>query len=590
MGATIGIDLGTTNSCVAIVEGGRPEVIVNAEGERTTPSVVAFSKSGERLVGNVAIRQQAVNPDRTISSVKRHMGSDWRANIDGKAYSPQEISAMVLRKLKGDAERFLGKDVTDAVITVPAYFNDTQRQATKDAGRIAGLNVLRIINEPTSAALAYGLDHGSPQKVMVYDLGGGTFDVSIIEIGEGVIEVLATAGNNHLGGDDFDERLCKHLIAEFKRTSGFDAERDPMAHQRLKEAARSAKEELSSLSSTHVSLPFLAQNQNGPLHFECEVTRAEFDRMTADLVEQTTEPVQQALNDAGIAASELGQVLLVGGSTRIPAVQEHVRKLTRLEPANSINPDECVAQGAAIQGDTLANAAAGNSLATRGQEILLLDVTPLSLSIETLGGVATRIVERNTTLPAHYSQVFTTAAAFQSSVEIHVLQGERPMAKDNKTIGKFRLKGIKRAMAGVPKIEVTFDIDANGILTVSARDQDTGKEQSITITDDGRMSDAEIEAAIRDAEMYAGEDQARRDKMEAISNAQRVAGEVNALYGKVQKQLGKDEKKQIKSDLALVTKIAGKKMEKLGDADFAELSSASARLEEASARLRSMEG
>ncbi len=590
MGATIGIDLGTTNSCVAIVEGGRPEVIVNAEGERTTPSVVAFSKSGERLVGNVAIRQQAVNPDRTISSVKRHMGSDWRANIDGKAYSPQEISAMVLRKLKGDAERFLGKDVTDAVITVPAYFNDTQRQATKDAGRIAGLNVLRIINEPTSAALAYGLDHGSPQKVMVYDLGGGTFDVSIIEIGEGVIEVLATAGNNHLGGDDFDERLCKHLIAEFKRTSGFDAERDPMAHQRMKEAARSAKEELSSLSSTHVNLPFLAQNQNGPLHFECEVTRAEFDRMTADLVEQTTEPVQQALNDAGIAASELGQVLLVGGSTRIPAVQEHVRKLTRLEPANSINPDECVAQGAAIQGDTLANAAAGNSLATRGQEILLLDVTPLSLSIETLGGVATRIVERNTTLPAHYSQVFTTAAAFQSSVEIHVLQGERPMAKDNKTIGKFRLKGIKRAMAGVPKIEVTFDIDANGILTVSARDQDTGKEQSITITDDGRMSDAEIEAAIRDAEMYAGEDQARRDKMEAISNAQRVAGEVNALYGKVQKQLGEDEKKQIKSDLAMVTKITGKKMEKLGDADFAELSSASARLEEAAARLRSMEG
>ena len=590
MGATIGIDLGTTNSCVAIVEGGRPEVIVNAEGERTTPSVVAFSKSGERLVGNVAIRQQAVNPDRTISSVKRHMGTDWRANIDGKAYSPQEISAMVLRKLKGDAERFLGKDVTDAVITVPAYFNDTQRQATKDAGRIAGLNVLRIINEPTSAALAYGLDHGSPQKVMVYDLGGGTFDVSIIEIGEGVIEVLATAGNNHLGGDDFDERLCKHLIAEFKRTSGFDAERDPMAHQRMREAARSAKEELSSLSSTHVNLPFLAQNQNGPLHFECEVTRAEFDRMTADLVEQTTEPVQQALNDAGIATSELGQVLLVGGSTRIPAVQEHVRKLTRLEPANSINPDECVAQGAAIQGDTLANAAAGNSLATRGQEILLLDVTPLSLSIETLGGVATRIVERNTTLPAHYSQVFTTAAAFQSSVEIHVLQGERPMAKDNKTIGKFRLKGIKRAMAGVPKIEVTFDIDANGILTVSARDQDTGKEQSITITDDGRMSDAEIEAAIRDAEMYAGEDQARRDKMEAVSNAQRVAGEVNVLYGKVQKQLGKDEKKQIKSDLALVTKIAGKKMEKLGDADFAELSSASARLEEAAARLRSMEG
>jgi molecular chaperone DnaK len=588
MGATIGIDLGTTNSCVAVVEGGKPEVIVNAEGERTTPSVVAFSKQGERLVGNVAIRQQAVNPDRTIASVKRHMGSDWRANIDGKAYSPQEISAMILRKLKGDAERYLGTEVENAVITVPAYFNDTQRQATKDAGRIAGLNVLRIINEPTSAALAYGLDHGTPQKVMVYDLGGGTFDVSIIEIGEGVIEVLATAGDNHLGGDDFDDRLTTHLLDLFKKQSSFDANGDAMAKQRIREAARTAKEELSSISTTHVNLPFLAQNSQGPLHFECDVTRAEFDRMTADLVQKTTEPVQQALNDAGIAASELGQVLLVGGSTRIPAVQAHVRELTHCEPSSSINPDECVAQGAAVQGDTLANALAGNTLATRGQEILLLDVTPLSLSIETVGGVATRIVERNTTLPAHYSQVFTTAASFQSSVEIHVVQGERPMAKDNKSIGKFRLKGIKRAMAGVPKIEVTFDIDANGILTVSARDQDTGKEQSITITDNGRMSDEEIEAAIRDAEAYAGEDQARRDKMSAISDAQRVLGEVNAAYGKAHKQLEKEEKKQIKSDLAALTKLASKKPEKMSDQDLIDLKNAASRLEASSAHLREL--
>ena len=584
----IGIDLGTTNSCVAVVEGDRPTVIVNAEGERTTPSVIAFSKQGERLVGNVAIRQQAMNPDRTISSVKRHMGTDWRANIDGKAYSPQELSAMIVRKLRQDAENFLGDDVTDAVITVPAYFNDTQRQATKDAGRIAGLNVLRIINEPTSAALAYGLDHGQAQKVMVYDLGGGTFDVSIIEIGEDVIEVLATAGDNHLGGDDFDERLANHIAEAFKAQTKFDAKREPMAWQRVREAARTAKEELSAMTSAHINLPFLAQNASGPLHLEMDVTRAEFDRMTADLVERTEGPVMQALNDAGIAASELGQVLLVGGSTRIPAVQEHVKRLTGKTPSSSINPDECVAQGAAIQAATLSQAQRGGVLATRGQEILLLDVTPLSLSIETMGGVATRIVERNTTLPAHYSQTFTTAAAFQTRVEIHVLQGERPMAADNKTIGKFVLKGIKRAMAGVPRIEVTFDIDANGILTVSAKDLDTGKEQSITITDDGRMSDAEIEAAIRDAELYAAQDNTRRDQMNSVNDAQSLLARVNNAFGKHHKDLEKEEKKQIRADIAALTKIANKNQKKMTDADYTELKAAYERLEASSARLMSM--
>ena len=584
----IGIDLGTTNSCVAVVEGDRPTVIVNAEGERTTPSVIAFSKQGERLVGNVAIRQQAMNPDRTIASVKRHMGSDWRANIDGKAFSPQELSAMILRKLRRDAENFLGQEVTDAVITVPAYFNDTQRQATKDAGRIAGLNVLRIINEPTSAALAYGLDHGMAQKVMVYDLGGGTFDVSIIEIGEDIIEVLATAGDNHLGGDDFDERVAGYLADEFKRQTKVDARREPMAWQRIREAARVAKEELSAMTSTHVNLPFLAQNASGPLHLECDITRATFDKLTADLVERTEGPVMQALNDAGIAASELGQVLLVGGSTRIPAVQEHVRKLTGKAPSSSINPDECVAQGAAIQAATLSQAQRGGVLATRGQEILLLDVTPLSLSIETIGGVATRIVERNTTLPAHYSQVFTTAAAFQTSVEIHVLQGERPMAADNKTIGKFRLKGIKRAMAGVPRIEVTFDIDANGILTVSAKDLDTGKEQSITITDDGRMSDAEIEAAIRDAELYASEDNTRRDHMSSVSDAQSLLARVNQAYGKHHKELDKEEKKQLKADIAALTKLANKNSKKMTDGDYVDLKAAYEALERSAGHLLSL--
>ena len=585
MTATIGIDLGTTNSCAATVEGGRPAIVPNAEGERTTPSVVAFSKDGERLVGAIASRQAAVNPDRTISSVKRRMGSDWRASIDGKAFTPQELSAMILRKLRRDAEAFLGQDVTQAVITVPAYFNDAQRQATKDAGKIAGLDVLRIINEPTAAALAYGLDNGTPQKVMVYDLGGGTFDVSIIEIGDGVIEVLATSGDNHLGGDDFDERVANYLLDAFQREHGEDLRRNPMAVQRVREAAEQAKKELSSLDSAHVNLPFLAQNAGGPLHLDATVTRAAFDDMTRDLVERTTAPVQTALNDAGIAASELGCVLLVGGSTRVPAVQAHVRKLTGQEPSASINPDECVATGAAIQAATLAGASTG---LVRANSLLLLDVTPLSLSIETVGGVATRLVERNTTLPVHYSQVFSTAAAFQTSVEVKVLQGERPMAADNKAIGTFRLKGIKRAPAGVPQIEVTFDIDANGILTVSAKDLDTGKQQSITIDDSGRMSDDEVDRAIRDAEQYAEQDEARRDAMLAREEAQRLANEADQALAQKGKQLEKDEKKQIKADVAAVRKLLSKKVDKVDEADVAALRTASEQLERSSARARNL--
>ncbi len=578
----IGIDLGTTNSCVAAVEGGTPEVIANAEGSRTTPSVVAFTKDGERLVGAVAQRQAAMNPDRTVASVKRHMGTDWRQPIDGRDFTPQELSAMILRKLRTDAEAYLGTPVTDAVITVPAYFNDMQRNATKDAGTIAGLNVLRIINEPTAAALAYGLDHGAAQKVMVYDLGGGTFDVSVIEIGDGVIEVLATAGNNHLGGDDFDEALARHLMDAFRTQTGVDLTRDPSAALRVREAAEQAKRELSSMASTTVNLPFIAQNAAGPLHLEQTVTRTEFDQLTRSLVEATTEPVMQALNDAGIAASELGEVLLVGGSTRIPAVQDHVQRLTGRTPASTINPDECVAQGAAIQADTLASAISasqGGAMVPRGGQLLLLDVVPMSFAIETVGGVATRVIERNTTLPIHYEQVFTTAAPFQTKVEINVMQGERPMAADNKTIGKFTLKGIKRAPAGVPQINVSFDIDANGILTVTAKDLGTGNEQSITITDSERMTDAEIAAAIADAEKYAAEDQARRDAMDERQHAQELVNQAEERLRAEGKQMDKDAKRALRNAVGSVQKYLMKKPEKMKPEDKAAFTATIAELE-----------
>ncbi len=578
----IGIDLGTTNSCVAAVEGGTPEVIANAEGSRTTPSVVAFTKDGERLVGAVAQRQAAMNPDRTVASVKRHMGTDWRQPIDGRAFTPQELSAMILRKLRTDAENFLDTTVTDAVITVPAYFNDMQRNATKDAGTIAGLNVLRIINEPTAAALAYGLDHGAAQKVMVYDLGGGTFDVSVIEIGDDVIEVLATAGNNHLGGDDFDDALARHLMDAFRAQTGVDLAADPSARLRVREAAEQAKRELSSITSTTVNLPFIAQNAAGPLHLEQTITRAEFDQLTRSLVEATTEPVMQALNDAGIAASELGEVLLVGGSTRIPAVQAHVQRLTGRTPASTINPDECVAQGAAIQADTLAtaiSASQGGAMVPRGGQLLLLDVVPMSFAIETVGGIATRVIERNTTLPIHYEQVFTTAAPFQTKVEINVMQGERPMAADNKTIGKFTLKGIKRAPAGVPQINVSFDIDANGILTVTAKDLGTGNEQSITITDSERMTDAEIAAAIADAEKYAAEDQARRDAMDERQHAQELVNQAEERLRSEGKQMDKDAKRALRNAVGSVQKYLMKKSEKMKPEDKAAFTVAIAELE-----------
>lgn len=584
MGRVIGIDLGTTNSAVSVVEGNKAVIIPNDKGERSTPSIVAFSSNGERLVGTIAKRQAAVNSSRTISSVKRHMGTDWNIAIDGKTYNPQEISAMILRDLRKSAEAYLGEPVTEAVITVPAYFNDIQRQATKDAGRIAGLNVLRIINEPTSAALAYGLDHGTAQKIMVYDLGGGTFDVSIIEIGDGVVEVLATGGDNHLGGDDFDACLVQYLLSEFQRTEHIDLRKDLAALQRVKEAAEQAKKELSVSEQTTIQLPYITQNQNGPVHLEISISRAKFDSLTKELVDRTAIPVQNALNDAGIAASELGRVLLVGGSTRIPAVQRKVKELTGKEPSHSINPDECVAQGAAIQGDVLS----GGTLQLAGSSggILLLDVTPLSLSIETVGGVATRLVERNSTLPVHYSQIFTTAAPFQTSVDIHVLQGERPMAKDNKTIGKFKLKGIKRAMAGVPQIEVTFDIDTNGILKVSAKDLGTGKEQSITITANQKMSDEEIEAAIRDAELYSQEDQMRREAMSVCSEAQMQLSKVEQALSAEKKQLERAERKQIKEECNTLRKLITKTTpEKMTAYDLAEIRTAMRNLEYASAAL-----
>ena len=512
MSKIIGIDLGTTNSCVAVMEGGKPTVVANTEGARTTPSIVAFTKTGERLVGEPAKRQAVTNSEKTISSIKRHMGTDYKVDIDGKKYSPQEISAMILQKLKADAENYLGEKVTEAVITVPAYFNDAQRQATKDAGKIAGLDVKRIINEPTAAALAYGLDNEKEQKIMVYDLGGGTFDVSIIEIGDGVIEVLATAGDNHLGGDDFDQKITDYMIAEFKKQYGVDLGNDKMALQRLKEAAEKAKKELSASTTTNINLPFISMNADGPLHFDMNLTRAKFDELTHDLVERTANPVQAALRDAGISPSELGKVLLVGGSTRIPAVQDKVKQLTGHEPSKTLNPDECVAIGASIQGGKLAGDAGAG-------DILLLDVTPLSLSIETMGGIATRLIERNTTIPTKKSQIFSTAADNQTAVDINVVQGERQFAKDNKSLGQFRLDGIPPARRGVPQIEVTFDIDANGIVNVSAKDLGTGKEQHITITAGSNMSDSDIDKAVKEAAEFEAQDKKRKEAIDARNDA-----------------------------------------------------------------------
>lgn len=567
MGKVIGIDLGTTNSCVSVVENETPVIIPCGTGGQTTPSVVAFTKKGERLVGASARRQAVTNPDRTISSVKRHMGTDWSVRMDGKSYNAQTISAMILMQLKKDAEEFLGETVTDAVITVPAYFNDIQRQATKDAGRIAGLNVKRIINEPTSAAMSYGLDHGEPQKVMVYDLGGGTFDVSIIEIGEGVIEVLSTAGDNHLGGDDFDSRIVDWIVRNFKAQKRIDVTKDFAAMQRIREAAEQTKKELSTASTSNINLPYLTQAKGEPVHLEMTLTRAVFNELVQDLIERTQAPVQSALSDAGITPSQLGRVLLVGGSTRIPAVQDKVRALTGKEPSRNINPDECVAKGAAILGSTLQ----GNALtaAGTGQSLLLMDVTPLSLSIETVGGVSTCLIKRNSTIPTRYSKVFTTAAPYQSSVDIHVLQGERPMARDNKTIGKFRLKGIRKAMAGVPQIEVTFDIDANGILKVSAKDLDMGKAQSITITADDRMSDMEIEQAIHDAQEYAGQDQLRREALELIGDAQKTASQARQILKVQDKQMDKGRKKQLKKNTAVLEKVLAKtRVDKVSETDM----------------------
>ncbi len=582
MGKVIGIDLGTTNSCVSVVENNVPVIIPGASGSMTTPSVVAFTKKGERLVGESARRQAVTNPDRTISSVKRHMGTNWSVKIDGNEYKPQTISAMILRQLKKDAEEFIGEEVTDAVITVPAYFNDIQRQATKDAGRIAGLNVKRIINEPTSAALSYGLNHGEAQKVMVYDLGGGTFDVSIIEIGDGVVEVLATAGDNHLGGDDFDDRIVRWITENFRNEYHTDLNKDFAAMERVRDAAERSKKELSSSATSHIVLPYLTQIKGEPVHLDMTLTRAKFEELIDDLIARTETPVRNALSDARINPAQLGRVLLVGGSTRIPAIQEKVRQMTGKEPSKNINPDECVAKGAAILGSTLQ----GNGLvaAGTGKDLLLLDVTPMSLSIETVGGVATHLVERNTTLPTRYSRIFSTAAPYQRTVEIHVLQGERAMARDNKTIGKFKLKGIKSAPAGVPQIEVTFDIDANGILKVSARDLDTGKEQSITITANDRMSEEEIRQAMADAQQYAGQDQVRREAMEVLNDAQSLLARTEQAVKNKGKQLDKSVKKQVKADIGRLRKLVVKcRLDKVTEEEIAQMRSAKAALENSTA-------
>lgn len=575
MGKIIGIDLGTTNSCVAVMEGGQPTVIVNSEGTRTTPSVVAFTKKGERLVGEPAKRQAVTNPERTVSSIKREMGSGYKVKIDKKNYSPQEISAFILMKLKKDAEDYLGQRVTEAVITVPAYFSDAQRQATKDAGRIAGLKVERIINEPTAAALAYGLDNGEAQKILVYDLGGGTFDVSVIEIGDKVIEVLATSGDNHLGGDDFDKRLSDYIVSEFKRTEGIDLGKDKVALQRITEEAEKAKKELSSAQTVNINLPFITTTKAGPVHLDMNITRAKFNELTSDLVERTTGPVITALNDAGITKSELNKVLLVGGSTRIPAVQDKVRQLTGLEPSKNMNPDECVALGASIQGGKLAGDS-GNA-----SELLLLDVTPLTLSIETVGGIATHLIEKNSTIPCRKSQVFSTAMSGQTNVEIKVLQGERQFARDNKLLGTFRLNGIRRAPAGVPQIEVTFDIDANGIVHVSAKDLDTGREQSITITAGSNLSESEIERAMRDAAEYAEADSTRMDAFEAINESKQLINDAQAKLKAEKKTIDKVRKNQINQDIYNLGRLIRKaKPEKMTIMETGEIKNAMDRLKQ----------
>ena len=579
MGKIIGIDLGTTNSCVAVMEGGKPVVITNSEGVRTTPSIVAFTKNGERVVGDPAKRQAVTNADKTISSIKRHMGSDYRVTIDDKKYSPQEISAMILQKLKADAESYIGEKVTEAVITVPAYFTDAQRQATKDAGKIAGLDVKRIINEPTAAALSYGLDNESEQKIMVYDLGGGTFDVSIIEIGDGVIEVLATAGDNKLGGDDFDDAVTQYMLADFKNKEGVDLSGDKMAMQRLKEAAEKAKKELSSATTTNINLPFITATAEGPKHFDMDLTRAKFDELTADLVERTATPVQTALKDAGMTASELDKVLLVGGSTRIIAVQEKVKQLTGKEPFKGINPDECVAIGASIQGGKLAGDAGAG-------EILLLDVTPLSLSIETMGGVATRLIERNTTIPTKKSQIFSTAADNQDAVDIHVVQGERQFAKDNKSLGRFRLDGIAPARRGVPQIEVTFDIDANGIVNVSAKDLGTGSEQHITITSGSSLSDADIDKAVKEAAEFEAQDKKRKEAIEARNEADALVFQTEKALKDVGDKIDAAGKDKVEADLKALKEIVdGTEADAMTDADVDKIKAAKEKLMESAQEL-----